>query len=98
MRDQQATPTAAVADQPTLQGQVDYAATLTRRLDKTLAGIDESLDRLTNRPPRPVDERAASIGNAARPSIEGALNMHNSQLEALCQGAESLLARLNRAV
>lgn len=93
---------AKAIDQPTLQSQVDLLAGLSRRLDKTLLGIDEALDRLISRPPRPVappeDRSVGGSAPVARPPIEGALNMHGSYLEGMCTHAEELLARLNRAV
>lgn len=81
-----------------LQQQVDHLNRLNMNLDKILTEIDSALDRLVTRPPRPVDPQGSAPQDMARPSIEGALNLHGSYLEGLVNHASEVLMRLNRAV
>lgn len=101
-RDSQAHPAgrlsgAQVQDQPRLQQQVDQLNKLAFRLSEQLHALHLGLDRIQQRPPQPVDDRAASsAGTPARPSIELALAQHVNDLETLAGSADEALLRLNR--
>jgi len=86
------------AEQPAIQAKLDYINSLGKKLAAVLDGVDQSLDRLTNRAPQPVPPMGNAEGTAVRASVEGALNAHASHLEACVRDAESILNRINRAI